>query len=76
MSMAQFCFAHYKVTGDSVQKLGPRHEGMLCADCFEGYATREIEAGKLSVKCPYCPRALQTRELGHIVKREVYDQLI
>ena len=75
-SMARFCFAHYKVTGDSVEKRGARHESTLCATCFDGYAAREIEAGKLSVKCPCCPRALQTRELSYIVERELYDQLV
>ena len=37
---------------------------------------REIQSAKLYVKCPCCPRALQTRELRGIVGDELHMQLV
>ena len=74
--MATFCFEHYRVTGDSSEKRGARHAAELCKTCFAGYCGREIDAGKLSVKCPSCPRALQTRELQFVVESKQYERLV
>ena len=74
--MAMYCFAHYHVTGDGTQKLGARHPKELCLECFKGYCSREITAGKLHVRCPSCPRALQTREIRSVVDEEDYDSLV
>lgn len=74
--MATYCFAHYHVTGDGTQKLGARHRMELCRGCFEGYCSREIATGKLHVRCPSCPRALQTREIGNVVSARDYSRLV
>lgn len=73
--MAEFCFQHYRVTGDSEEKRNPRHRAMLCLPCFAGYVRREIESGKLYIPCPSCPRALQMREARNIVEGSLYSQL-
>ena len=75
-AMATYCFAHYHVTGDGTQKFGARHPKELCRECFKGYCSREIATGKLHVRCPSCPRALQTREIGSVVDMDDYDILI
>ena len=58
-AFTEFCYAHYKITGDSEQKRDPRHMHTVCFTCLSGYCEGEISAGKLFVKCPMCPRALQ-----------------
>ena len=59
----EFCFAHYRVEAHVEEKWGPRHRRTVCDTCLRAYCGREVDAGKLFVKCPCCPRALQTREL-------------
>ena len=54
----------------------PRHPTTVCRPCFKGYVEREIQSAKLYVKCPCCPRALQTRELRGIVGDELHMQLV
>lgn len=74
---ATFCYRDYRVTGDSSHKHGPRHPAIVCKPCYKGYVEREIgETGKLFVKCPCCPRALQTRELRDLVGQELYATLV
>ena len=53
-----------------------RHPGELCRPCFAGYVAREIEGGKLHIKCPSCPRSLQMREVRHVVEPALYDTLV
>jgi hypothetical protein len=73
---ATFCYRDYRVTGDSERKEGARHPTTICISCFKGYVEREIATAKLFVKCPCCPRALQTRELRGVVKNDMYMQLV
>lgn len=48
----------------------------LCRECFKGYCSREIATGKLHVRCPSCPRALQTREIENFVSEKDYNRLV
>jgi hypothetical protein len=72
----EFCYQEYRVTGDSERKRGARHTLTLCKQCFKDYVAREIRTAKLYVKCPCCPRSLQTRELRRLVKPEMYTALL
>ena len=74
--MAKFCYEYYRVTGDSSEKHNPRHPSTLCKTCFAGYVEREIQGGKLYIRCPSCPRSLQMREASAIVGKELYAELV
>jgi hypothetical protein len=71
-----FCYAHYKVTGDSEEKRDPRHPHSVCLGCLAGYCEREIESGKNFVKCPMCPRSLQVREVRGLVPKPCFEALV
>jgi hypothetical protein len=71
-----FCYAHYKVTGDSEEKRDPRHQHSICLGCLASYCEREIESGKNFVKCPMCPRSLQVREVRSLVPKPCFDALV
>ena len=53
--------AVFQITGDSVEKRGPRHPEQVCATCLRGYCKAEIATDKLFVKCPMCPRCVPMR---------------
>ena len=73
---AEFCYQDYRVTGDSSHKRDARHPFTICKSCFQGYVRTEIPLGKLYIKCPCCPRALQTRELREVVDSALYRTLV
>ena len=74
--MAKFCYEYYRVTGDSSEKRDPRHPATLCRACFAGYVAREVQSGKLYIRCPSCPRSLQMREAAAIISKELYSELV
>eukprot|EP01043_Picozoa_sp_COSAG02_P092256 COSAG02_NODE_28885_length_580_cov_0.956341_1_plen_187_part_10 len=73
---AEFCYRDYRVTGDSERKRDPRHSFNVCNLCFRRYIDNELGTAQLYVKCPCCPRALQTRELRQIAKPKLYAGLV
>lgn len=73
---AEFCYREYRVTGDSERKRDPRHCLAVCNSCFRRYVDSELATAQLFVKCPCCPRALQTRELRQIAKPKLYAGLV
>ena len=75
-SMAEYCWGFYQVTGDGTTKKDPRHPDTLCTRCLTGYAKREVEAGKLHIKCPSCPRSLQMRECRELIGTDLYEALV
>eukprot|EP01052_Picozoa_sp_SAG31_P029680 SAG31_NODE_2970_length_4839_cov_2.684810_2_plen_303_part_00 len=48
----------------------------ICFSCLSDYCTGEISLGKLYVKCPMCPRSLQTREVRTLVPQSKYSNLV
>jgi hypothetical protein len=73
-----FCYAHFRITGDGEQMRDPRHPATICRACLRTHATGMVQEGKLFVGCPDpdCERALQTRELRDILTAPLYKKLI